>query len=93
MPNERDADRIEEYQALWKLAAYVFCIILVSAVLLAINAGLVYGLATALEERFQTVPFIRELSQGILYVIPVALLYLEWYAWDVLIAMRGRRTA
>jgi hypothetical protein len=88
MPREQQYDRIQESRALWKLAAYIFAVVIVSVILLAINAGMVFGLATALESILQFVPLIESITQYAIYVFPVLFLFLEWYAWDVLISIR-----
>lgn len=93
MTRDPQLDRAQEIQsqetrALWKLAAYIFGVVAISGLLLAVNAGMVFGLATNLEARFQTFPLIEPITQYAIYVVPVLFLYLEWYAWDVLISMR-----
>ncbi|MCU0706746.1 MAG: hypothetical protein MUF23_00480 [Pirellula sp.] len=93
MNRERDSDRNQEAKAVWKLSAYVFGVVLISVLLLAINAGMVFGLASVLEARYQTVPLIEQISQYSIYVFPIILLYFEWYAWDVLSSTRRRRQA
>jgi hypothetical protein len=91
MPNDHQYDRIQESKALWKLAAYIFGIVAISVLLLAINSGMVFGLAAAVGARFRSVPFIESMMQYAIYVVPVLFLFLEWYVWDILISMRRRR--
>lgn len=91
MQRDNEQERLVESQALWKLSAYIFGVVAVSALLLAVNAGMVFGLATSLGTRFQNFPLIEPLTQYAIYVVPVLFLYLEWYAWDVLISIRRRR--
>jgi hypothetical protein len=91
MQRDNEQDRLEESQALWKLSAYIFGVVAISALLLAVNAGMVFGLATSLGTRFQNFPLIEPLTQYAIYVVPVLFLYLEWYAWDVLISIRRRK--
>lgn len=91
MQRVNEQERLEESQALWKLSAYIFGVITISALLLAVNSGMVFGLATSLGAQFQNVPMIEPLTQYAIYVVPVLFLYLEWYAWDVLISIRRRR--
>lgn len=87
---EQPHDQIQENKAVWKLAAYVFGVVATSIVLLAINAGMVFGLASVLEATFQNVPLIEPMTQFAIYVVPMLLLYLEWYAWDILVSARRR---
>jgi len=91
MQRDNEQERLVESQALWKLSAYIFGVVAISALLLAVNAGMVFGLATTLATRFQNFPLIEQLTQYAIYVVPVLLLYLEWYAWDVLISIRRRK--
>lgn len=91
MQREKEQDRLEESQALWKLSAYIFGVIAISALLLAVNSGMVFGLATSLGSQLQYFPLIEPLTQYAIYVVPVLFLYLEWYAWDVLISIRRRK--
>lgn len=92
MNRERDLERTLEARAVWKLAAYIFGVVFVSIVLLALNAGMVFALASVLEDRFETVPWIEHMTQYAIYLFPVILLYLEWYSWDVLSSTRRRRS-
>lgn len=91
MQRDEEQDRIEESKAIWKLSAYVFGVVAISGLLLAVNAGMVFGLATSLGSRFQTFPLIEPITQFAIYVVPVLFLYLEWYAWDVLISIRRHK--
>ncbi|MFO0013432.1 MAG: hypothetical protein ACK553_11860 [Planctomycetota bacterium] len=91
MPSDQQHEQTLESRALWKLAAYIFGVVVISVLLLAVNAGMVFGLATALEARFQTFPLIEPITQYAIYVVPVLFLYLEWYAWDVLISIRRHK--
>jgi hypothetical protein len=49
---------------------------------------MVFGLATALESILQFVTLIESITQYAIYIVPVFFLFLEWYAWDVLISIR-----
>jgi hypothetical protein len=87
---EQEYDQSQESKALWRLAAYIFGIVLASIFMLAINAGMVFGLAAVLESTFRNVPLIEPIIQYSIYVLPMLLLYLEWYAWDILVSARRR---
>lgn len=87
---EQEYDRSQESKALWRLAVYTFGVVFASIVLLAINAGMVFGLAAVLEATFENMPLIEPIIQYSIYVLPVLLLYLEWYAWDILVSARRR---
>lgn len=91
MSRDRELDRKLESVALRKLAYYVFSIVIISVLLLAINAGMVFGLATAIETQLATVPGIEAMMQYFIYIMPIILLFLEWYAWDVLTSIRRHR--
>jgi hypothetical protein len=90
MRAETDQERLAESRAVWKLALYVLGIVIVSVLLLGINAGMIFGLAKALEERMANIPLIDPITQYAIYVVPMLLLCLEWYAWDILSASRRR---
>ena len=88
-----DPEQQSERKALRQLILFVFGETLISVVLLAINAGMVFGLVQALGWLFPRFDIADELSpsalqQLIIYTFPVLLLFLEWYAWDVLSSVR-----
>lgn len=87
---EKEYDQSQESKALWGLVAYIFGVVVTSIVMLAINAGMIFGLASVLEATFQNVPLIEPMIQYSIYVLPMLLLYLEWYAWDILVSARRR---
>lgn len=87
---EQEYDHRQESKALWKLAGYILGVVMSSILMLAINAGMVFGLASVLDATFQNVPLIEPLIQYSIYVLPMLLLYLEWYAWDILSSARRR---
>ncbi|MBU6236214.1 MAG: hypothetical protein KGQ51_00205 [Planctomycetes bacterium] len=87
---EQEYDQSQESRALWRLAAYIFGIVSASILMLSVNAGMVFGLAAVLESTFQNVPLIEQIIQYSIYVVPMLLLYLEWYAWDILVSARRR---
>ena len=82
-------DQIEEKRAVRQLVWTIFREIFISIILLAINAGMVFGLVQALGSIFPRLDVSDELTpsalpQLIIYVVPVMLLFLEWHAWDIL---------
>jgi hypothetical protein len=90
-----DPDQLAERKALRQLMLYIFGEVIVSIFLLAINAGMVFGLVQALGWLFPRFDVSDELSpsalpQLIIYTLPVLLLFLEWYAWDILTSRRRR---
>jgi len=87
---EQEYDQSHESKALWRLAVYIFGVVLASIIMLAINAGMVFGLASVLDVAFQNIPLVEPIIQYSIYVVPMLLLYLEWYAWDILVSARRR---
>jgi hypothetical protein len=90
-----DPDQLAERKALRQLMLYIFGEVIVSIFLLAINAGMVFGLVQALGWLFPRFDVSDELSpsalpQLIIYTLPVLLLFLEWYAWDIMTSSRRR---
>jgi hypothetical protein len=96
MPQPSEAETIRESRAVWKLALYIVGVVCVSIVLLAVNAGMVFGLVTSLDEILVDLPLWNDLQLGgkltqyAIFTLPVLLLYLEWHAWDVLSSTRRR---
>ncbi|MEQ1825955.1 MAG: hypothetical protein ABL921_08400 [Pirellula sp.] len=80
-----------ENSAVRRLVAYVLGIVLVSAVFLAINTGLVFSLAQGVSSILPEMIGLPQLVQLTMFVGPVFLLYLEWYVWDVLTVRRVRQ--
>jgi hypothetical protein len=87
---EQEYDQSQESKALWRLALYIFGVVLASIMMLAVNAGMVFGLASVLDVAFQNILLIEPIIQYCIYVVPMLLLYLEWYAWDILVSARRR---
>jgi hypothetical protein len=85
-----DKDRAIERRAVWQLALYTLMVTLISICMLALNAGLVFGLAKALGESLQFLPLIGPMTQFAIFVAPILLLFLEWYVWDILSSARRR---
>ena len=89
-------DQIEEKRAVRQLVWTIFREIFISIILLAINAGMVFGLVQALGSIFPRLDVSDELTpsalpQLIIYVVPVMLLFLEWHAWDILTSTWRKR--
>jgi hypothetical protein len=85
-----EQEKAMERRAVRQLALYTMMVVLVSVLLLALNAGMVFGLATNLGESLQFLPLIGPLTQLSIFILPILLLFLEWYAWDVLSSARRR---
>lgn len=93
MKTNLDPERLAERKAIRQLFVYIFGEVFISVILLAINAGMVFGLVQALGWLFPRFDVSDELSpsalpQLIIYTFPVLLLFLEWYAWDILTSAR-----
>ncbi|MFM8571669.1 MAG: hypothetical protein ACKOAU_08755 [Pirellula sp.] len=89
MNSDMDPDQLAERKAIRQLLMLIFGEVIISVFLLALNAGMVFGLVQALGWLFPRFDISDELSpsalpQLIIYTFPVLLLFLEWYAWDVL---------
>jgi hypothetical protein len=89
-------DQIEEKRAVRQLVWTIFREIFISIILLAINAGMVFGLVQALGSIFPRLDVSDELTpsalpQLIIYLVPVMLLFLEWHAWDILTSTWRKR--
>lgn len=71
-------------KSLWQLFLYVIFVSIVSSVLLVINVGMVYSIYT---EAAQYIPenLSQQIGQLVLLVFPFAILFLEWYLYDLLI--------
>lgn len=90
MNQETTTNQTTETRAVWKLAFYVFGVVVISTVLLAINAGMIFGLFHGVASYLPGFPGIDQLMQLIVFIAPFLLLYLEWYVWDVVSARRLR---
>ncbi len=89
-------DQISEKRAVRQLIWTIFREIFISIILLAINAGMVFGLVQALGSIFPRLDVSDELTpsalpQLIIYLVPVMLLFLEWHAWDILTSTWRKR--
>ena len=86
MPSQSEYDPKIENRATLKLALMVFWFVLVSAMLLAINTWMVYSLSQAIGKLLPNLVGISILVQLLIFIGPMVLLYLEWFAWDVVFA-------
>lgn len=89
-------DQIAEKRAVRQLIWTIYREIFISIILLAINAGMVFGLVQALGSIFPRLDVSDELTpsalpQLIIYLVPVMLLFLEWHAWDILTSTWRKR--
>jgi len=76
-------DSRTENRAVLRLVIYVFGLILVSSFLLALNTGMFFALSQGVRSLLPDMDGISQLVQFANFIGPVVLLYLEWYAWDV----------
>ena len=77
-----------ENRAVLRLVIYVFGVILVSCFLLALNTGMFFALSQGIKSLLPSMDGISQLIQYANYIGPIILLYLEWYAWDVISSRR-----
>jgi len=81
MPTESDYDRKIENRAVFRLSVYVLGFVMISSALLIINTWMIFSLVQGTANLHQQIPNI---------IGPMVLLFLEWFAWDVLYANRAR---
>jgi len=79
-----------ERRALRKLGLYIFWVAIVSSLLFAVNTGMVFAFTKGLETKLPDLQGIETAKKFALYLLPMMLLYAEWYAWDVLTTRRAR---
>jgi len=72
-----------ENKAAFGLTVYIFCIVAVSSVLLIVNTAMVFSLTQGTSSLLPAIPM---LAQILVFTLPMLLLYLEWYLWDVFAA-------
>ncbi|XZE20429.1 hypothetical protein SH449x_000301 [Pirellulaceae bacterium SH449] len=72
------------------LTAYILFVVGVSSLLFIFNMGIVYSLTRGIEAEFSELFGITGVVQFLLFVLPVALVFAEWYLWDILFAKRYR---
>lgn len=81
MPTESDYDRKIENRAVFRLSVYVLGFVMISSALLIINTWMIFSLVQGTANLHQQIPNI---------IGPMVLLFLEWFAWDVLYENRAR---
>jgi hypothetical protein len=72
------------------LAIYVLFVVVVSSFLFVFNMGIVFALTRGIEAKFSSTLGITGIVQFLLFVIPILLIFAEWYLWDILLAKRYR---
>jgi hypothetical protein len=83
-------DRASEARARRFLTAYVLFVVGLSSLLFIFNIGIVYSLTRVIESEFADLVGITGIVQFLLFVLPVALIFAQWYLWDILFATRYR---
>ncbi len=83
-----DYDPRIENRAAVKLAIYILWFVVLSSFLLAINTWMIYSLAQGTAKLLPQLPVVSILVQLLNFIGPMVLLFLEWYAWDVIFANR-----
>ncbi len=79
-----------ENRAVIRLALYILWFVVVSSLLLSINTWMIYSLSQGVAKLLPNIPGIPILVQLVVFIGPMVLLYLEWFAWDVIYAHRLR---
>lgn len=90
MVGEDTTSSLQDRKAAWKLGIYILWIALVSAILCAMNTGMVFALTKGIETKLPDIPGSNQIMQFLLAIVPVLLLFAEWYAWDILTTRRHR---
>jgi hypothetical protein len=72
------------------LAVYILFVVVVSSLLFVFNMGIVFALTRGIEAKFSATLGITGIVQFLLFVIPILLVFAEWYLWDILLAKRYR---
>ena len=84
MSSQTEFDPKNENRDVFRLSLYIGWFVLVSAFLLTINTWMIYSWALGVAKVFSKLPGIEILSQLLIFIGPMVLLYLEWFAWDVI---------
>lgn len=94
MSTTSEYDPKTENRAVVRLALYILWFVLVSSLLLSINTWMIYALSQGVAKLLPNIPGISILVQLVIFIGPMVLLYLEWFAWDVIYAhrLRARRS-
>ena len=91
MSSQTDFDPKIENRAVFRLVLYIGWFVLVSAFLLTINTWMIFSWALGVAKIFAELPGISILSQLLIFIGPMVLLYLEWFAWDVIYSQFNAR--
>ncbi len=93
MPSNADYDSKTENRAAFLLALYAIWLVIVSSVLLAINTWMIFALSQGTAKLLPNIVGISFALQLLIFIGPMVLLYLEWFAWDVVFAQSKRNSA
>lgn len=91
MSSNADYDPKAENRAAFRLALYAILLVVVSSILLAINTWMIYGLSQGTSKLLPDIEGVTFALQLLIFIGPMVLLYLEWFAWDVLYAQVSSR--
>jgi len=83
LADDANDDPVAVRKARRALALYIAGFIFVSSLLLILNIGMVYSLYTGIAF-FIPETFSKQIGQLLLLIGPFALLFLEWYLYDLL---------
>jgi hypothetical protein len=86
MSAQSEYDPKVENRAAFKLALMVLWFVIVSSMLLGINTWMIYSLSQAIGKLLPNLAGISILIQLLIFIGPMVLLYLEWFAWDMIFA-------
>ncbi len=86
MSAQSEYDPKVENRAAFKLGLTVLWFVIVSAMLLGINTWMIYSLSQAIGKLLPNLAGITIMIQLLIFIGPMVLLYLEWFAWDVIFA-------
>ncbi len=91
MSSNSDYDSKAENRAAFRLALYAIWLVIVSSLLLAINTWMIFALSQGIAKLLPDVEGVTFALQLLIFIGPMVLLYLEWFAWDVLAQTKGKR--
>jgi len=83
LADDENDDPVAVRRARRALALYIAGFIFVSSLLLILNIGMIYSLYTGIAMYIDE-PFSKKIGQLLLLIGPFALLFLEWYLYDLL---------
>ena len=91
MSSNAEYDSKQENRAAFRLALYILWFVLISSMLLAVNTWMIYALCQGTAKLLPSIDGIAFALQAFIFIGPMVLLYLEWFAWDVLFAQLSIR--